>query len=62
MYKHESDAEWNWFEDSLTYAIVFAWSSISAWMLIGEPIYKKIAMSSFDFYYPKFNETGLKYF
>ncbi|MGZ8558819.1 MAG: glycosyltransferase [Chitinophagaceae bacterium] len=62
MYKHESDAEWNWFEDSLTYAnSVLPEAVLDAWMLIGEPIYKKIAMSSFDFLLSKtFNENGIE--
>ena len=50
MYRHESDKEWLWFESYFTYAnSILSEALLCAWVTTGEPIYKKIAKSSFDF-------------
>ncbi len=50
MYRHEADNEWRWFESYLTYAnSILPEAMLCAWLATGEPIYKEIAKSSFDF-------------
>jgi glycosyltransferase involved in cell wall biosynthesis len=50
MYRHESSAEWCWFENYLTYAnSTLPEALLCAWLATGDPIYKEIARSSFDF-------------
>lgn len=50
MYRHEADKEWLWFESYLTYAnSILSESLLCAWLATGEPAYKEIAKSSFDF-------------
>ena len=50
MYRHESDKEWLWFESYFTYAnSILSEALLCAWLTTGEPIYKEIAKSSFDF-------------
>ncbi|HEX7493194.1 MAG TPA: hypothetical protein VF346_03165, partial [Bacteroidales bacterium] len=62
MYKHESKAEWQWFESYLTYAnSTLPEALLYAWLLTGETIYKEIALSSFNFLLSKiFNENGIE--
>jgi len=50
MYRHESGTEWKWFESYLTYAnSILPEALLCAWLATGEPLYKDIAKSSFDF-------------
>lgn len=50
MYRHESKPGWEWFESYLTYAnSILPEAMLCAWMVTGEPSYKEIARSSFDF-------------
>jgi len=62
MYKHESSENWEWFESYLTYAnSILPEAMLYAWLLTKETIYKKIALSSFDFLATKtFNENGIE--
>ena len=62
MYKHESTESWQWFEDSLTYAnSILPEAMLYAWLLTGETIYKKIAISSLSFLLSIiFNENGIE--
>jgi glycosyltransferase involved in cell wall biosynthesis len=62
MYKHESSKKWDWFEGYLTYAnSILPEAMLYAWLLTGEAIYKRIAVSSFDFLLSKtFNENGIE--
>lgn len=62
MYNHVSTEEWEWFENSLTYAnSVLPEALLSAWLLTGERIYKDIAVSTFDFLLKQtFNENGIE--
>lgn len=50
MYRHEADKEWQWFESYLTYAnSILPEAMLCAWSATGEPVYREIARSSFDF-------------
>jgi len=50
MYRHESGDEWQWFESYLTYAnSILPEAMLCAWLATGEPQYREIAQSSFDF-------------
>jgi uncharacterized protein YyaL (SSP411 family) len=62
MYRHEADNEWQWFESYLTYAnSILPEAMLCAWLATGEPIYKEIARSSFDFLLAKtFSENNIK--
>ena len=62
MYKHESVREWEWFEGYLTYAnSIIPEAMLYSWLLTGEPIYKVIAISSFNFLLlHTFNENGIE--
>ncbi|OYU81909.1 MAG: mannosyltransferase [Flavobacterium sp. BFFFF1] len=62
MYRHESSAEWKWFESYLTYAnSVLPEALLCAYTVTGNRIYRDIAKESFDFLISKtFNETGIK--
>jgi hypothetical protein len=62
MYRHESNESWQWFEDSLTYAnSILPEAMLYAWLLTGETIYKKIAISSLNFLLSIiFNENGIE--
>ncbi len=62
MYKHESTDNWQWFEDSLTYAnSILPEAMLYAWLLTGETIYMKIAISSLNFLLSIiFNENGIE--
>lgn len=62
LYKHESSSDWEWFEDSLTYAnSVMPEAVLYAWLLTGKPVYRAIARITFDFLLSKtFNKSGMK--
>jgi glycosyltransferase involved in cell wall biosynthesis len=62
MYKHEADPDWSWFESYLTYGnSILPEAMLCAWMATGEPIYKQIAKTSFDFLLSKiFTEKNIK--
>jgi glycosyltransferase involved in cell wall biosynthesis len=62
MYRHEATKEWTWFESYLTYGnSILPEAMLCAWLATGEPIYKEIAKSSFDFLLSKiFTETSIK--
>jgi hypothetical protein len=50
MYRHESSADWHWYEGYLTYAnSVLPEALLCAWQMTGEWQYKRIARQSFDF-------------
>ncbi len=59
MYKHEAESNWNWFESYLTYAnSILSEAMLCAWLVTGEPLYKQIAKSSFDFLLSKIFEEN----
>ena len=62
MYRHESKSAWEWFEGYLTYAnSILPEAMLYAWLLTREPIYKDIAISSFNFLLSQtFNENGIE--
>ncbi|HAQ21393.1 MAG TPA: mannosyltransferase [Prolixibacteraceae bacterium] len=62
MYRHESGKKWEWFESYLTYAnSILPEAMLYAWMLTGVPIYKEIALTSFNFLLSHiFNENGIE--
>jgi len=62
MYRHEVDVEWEWFESYLTYAnSTLPEALLCAWISTGEPVYKEIAKSSFDFLLSKtFRQDKIK--
>lgn len=62
MYRHESEPEWQWFESYLTYAnSLLPEAMLCAWLVTGNPVYKEIAKTSFDFLLSlTFNEDGIK--
>jgi len=62
MYKHESGKKWEWFEGYLTYAnSILPEAMLYAWLLTGDPIYKEIAGTSFNFLLSViFNENGIE--
>lgn len=62
MYKHEAELEWAWFESYLTYGnSILPEAMLCAWLATGEPIYKEIAKTSFDFLLSKiFTERSIK--
>ena len=50
MYRHESEASWNWFESYLTYAnSILPEALLCAWLETKNADYKTIAKQSFDF-------------
>ncbi|HSU27852.1 MAG TPA: glycosyltransferase [Chitinophagaceae bacterium] len=50
MYRHEAGKEWQWFEIYLTYAnSILPEALLCAWLATGDPVYREIAKSSFDF-------------
>src|SRR4030095_1237306 len=50
MFRHETDHEWQWFESYLTYAnSILPDALLCAWKATGDPVYKEIAKTSFDF-------------
>ena len=62
MYEHESEVNWEWFENYMTYAnSILPESMLYAWMVTGERRYKEIAIASFNFLLSKiFNENGIE--
>ena len=62
MYKHESSANWNWFESYLTYGnSLLSEAMLCAWLATGDLAYKYIARSSFDFLLAKtMNNNNMK--
>ncbi len=62
MYKHESDSTWEWFEDYFTHASsILPEALLYAWLLTGDEIYKRIALSSLNFLLLQtFNENGIE--
>ncbi|MFN3489651.1 MAG: glycosyltransferase [Emticicia sp.] len=62
MYKHEAEPDWAWFESYLTYGnSILPEAMLCAWLATGEPIYKQIAKTSFDFLLSKiFTEKSIK--
>jgi len=62
MYRHESEQNWLWFESYLTYANgILPEALLCAWIETGEPVYKEIAKTSFDFLLTHiFNGNGIK--
>ncbi|MDD2797296.1 MAG: glycosyltransferase [Bacteroidales bacterium] len=62
MYKHESEENWKWFEGYMTYAnSILPEAMLHAWITTGTPIYKDIALKSFDFLLKHtFNENGIE--
>lgn len=62
MYKHESSKEWEWFESYLTYGnSTLPEAMLYAWLLTKDVVYKKIALSSFNFLLNQtFNENGIE--
>jgi len=50
MYRHESEQHWNWYESYLTYGnSILPEAMLCAWLATGNPVYKEIAKTSFDF-------------
>jgi glycosyltransferase involved in cell wall biosynthesis len=50
MSRHEKSNKWKWFESYLTYAnSLLPEAMLCAWLATGEPVYKEIARTSFDF-------------
>ncbi len=62
MYKHESEKDWEWFEDYLTYAnSILPEAMLYAWLLTNNSDYKEIAIKSFDFLLNQtFNKNGIE--
>jgi glycosyltransferase involved in cell wall biosynthesis len=62
MYRHESERNWLWFESYLTYAnSILPEAMLCAWLETGEPVFKEIAKTSFDFLLSlTFNASGIK--
>jgi hypothetical protein len=59
MYRHESDAEWKWFESYLTYAnSIVPEALLCAWQVTGDMTYRDIAVSSFDFLLSRIFASG----
>jgi uncharacterized protein YyaL (SSP411 family) len=50
MYKHETDAKWQWFESYMTYGnSIIPEALLCAYLATGELVYKEIAKTAFDF-------------
>jgi len=62
MYRHEASFEWQWYESYLTYGnSILPEAMLCAWLATKEPIYKEVALSSFDFLLSKiFTENSIK--
>ncbi len=62
MFLHESKDEWEWFEGYLTYAnSILPEAMLCAWLVTKDPLYKFVALSSFNFLLSKtFNENGIE--
>jgi glycosyltransferase involved in cell wall biosynthesis len=61
MYRHESSAEWNWYESYLTYAnSILPEAMLCAFLVTGDPVYKITAKATFDFLIEKiFSENRI---
>ena len=62
MYTHESEDGWHWFESYLTYAnSILPEALLCAWIVTNNPIYRDIAVASFDFLIEKtFTPKGIR--
>lgn len=62
MYRHEANNDWLWFEGYLTYAnSILPEAMLLAWLATGDPTYREIGKSSFDFLLSKtFGENSIK--
>ena len=59
MYRHESDPEWQWFESYLTYAnSILPEAMLCAFLVTGNPVYREIALESFQFLLDKIFPTN----
>jgi glycosyltransferase involved in cell wall biosynthesis len=62
MYRSESEEGWQWYESYLTYAnSILPEAMLCAWVVTGNPAYRQIARTSFDFLLSKiFTDEGIK--
>lgn len=62
MYRHESTADWQWFESYLTYAnSILPEAMLCAWLATGNTVYKNVAKSTFEFLLSKiFDDQQIK--
>ena len=62
MYRHEAEADWQWYESYLTYAnSILPEALLCAWLATGNAVYKEIAKKSFDFLLSKtFSNNSIK--
>jgi glycosyltransferase involved in cell wall biosynthesis len=62
MYRHESKANWHWFESYMTYGnSILPEAILCAYLATGDMIYKEIAKTSFDFLLSKtITENSIK--
>jgi len=62
LYKHEATEKWEWFESWMTYAnSILPEAMLYAWLITREPVYKDIAIASFNFLLEHtFNENGIE--
>ena len=62
MYKHEANENWLWFESYLTYGnSILSEAMLCAYLTLNTPIYKEIAILSFDFLLTKiFTHDSIK--
>jgi glycosyltransferase involved in cell wall biosynthesis len=62
MYKHESNANWSWFESYLTYGnSILPEAMLCAFLSTGDTTYKTVAKTSFDFLLSKiFRNNSIK--
>ena len=62
MYRHESEPDWLWFENYLTYSnSILPEAMIYAWQITGNETYREIATASLEFLLSlTFNENGIE--
>lgn len=62
MYIHENEEGWHWFESYLTYAnSILPEALLCAWIITKNPVYRDIALTSFDFLIEKtFTKTCIQ--
>ncbi len=62
MFRHESEPDWPWYEHYLTYAnSILPEALLCAYIDSGDPVYKSVAKTSFDFLLSlTFKEGGIK--
>jgi glycosyltransferase involved in cell wall biosynthesis len=62
LFKIASDKNWQWFEETMTYAnSIMPEALLNAWLVTGETLYRNIAKSSMNFLLSKtFNANGMK--